>query len=113
MACISAPLRLTGFSCPQRLPWRYQNGKRSGNVVELVIPDGLLFILQKTYLPEDNPADFSYYFDNSGRRTCYLAPERFLGVGDKDDGRGVTWAMDVFSVGCVIAELFLEAPYSL
>jgi len=65
---------------------------------------------KKTYLPEDNPADFSYYFDTSGRRTCYLAPERFLGDGDKDDGRGVTWAMDVFSVGCVIAELFLEAP---
>ncbi|KAK4693399.1 phosphoinositide-3-kinase, regulatory subunit 4, partial [Lecanoromycetidae sp. Uapishka_2] len=65
---------------------------------------------KKTYLPEDNPADFSYYFDTSGRRTCYLAPERFLGEGDKDDGRGVTWAMDVFSVGCVIAELFLEAP---
>ena len=65
---------------------------------------------KKTYLPEDNPADFSYYFDTSGRRTCYLAPERFLGDGDKDNGRGVTWAMDVFSVGCVIAELFLEAP---
>ena len=65
---------------------------------------------KKTYLPEDNPADFSYYFDTSGRRTCYLAPERFLGADDKDDGRGVTWAMDVFSVGCVIAELFLEAP---
>lgn len=65
---------------------------------------------KKTYLPEDNPADFSYYFDTSGRRTCYLAPERFLGADDKDDDRGVTWAMDVFSVGCVIAELFLEAP---
>ncbi len=65
---------------------------------------------KKTYLPEDNPADFSYYFDTSGRRTCYLAPERFLGASEKDDGRGVTWAMDVFSVGCVIAELFLEAP---
>ncbi len=65
---------------------------------------------KKTYLPEDNPADFSYYFDTSGRRTCYLAPERFLGDDDSDDGRGITWAMDVFSVGCVIAELFLEAP---
>ena len=65
---------------------------------------------KKTYLPEDNPADFSYYFDTSGRRTCYLAPERFLATEDKDDGRGVTWAMDVFSVGCVIAELFLETP---
>ena len=65
---------------------------------------------KKTYLPEDNPADFSYYFDTSGKRTCYLAPERFLGAGDKDDGRGITWAMDVFSVGCVITELFLESP---
>lgn len=65
---------------------------------------------KKTYLPEDNPADFSYFFDNSGRRTCYIAPERFLGADEKDDHRGVTWAMDVFSVGCVIAELFTEAP---
>lgn len=31
-----------------------------------------------TYLQEDNPADFSYFFDTSRRRTCYLAPERFL-----------------------------------
>ena len=65
---------------------------------------------KKTYLPEDNPADFSYFFDISGRRTCYIAPERFLGAGDEDDGQGATWAMDVFSVGCVIAELFVEAP---
>ena len=65
---------------------------------------------KRTYLPEDNPADFSYFFDTSGRRTCYVAPERFLGAGEKEDSRGVTWAMDIFSVGCVIAELFLEAP---
>ncbi|KAI9705497.1 MAG: Serine/threonine-protein kinase [Candelina mexicana] len=64
-----------------------------------------------TYLPEDNPADFSYYFDTSSRRTCYLAPERFLASGEKSPGDGkVTWAMDVFSAGCVIAELFLEGP---
>lgn len=56
-----------------------------------------------TYLPEDNPADFSYFFDTSRRRyslhqsrsvsllcfdevifiqyisrTCYIAPERFV-----------------------------------
>ena len=81
-----------------------------------------------TYLPLDDPSDFSFYFDLSGRRTCYLAPERFYterenpelsrrkeravvmeemeGTG-KRDGR-VTEAMDVFSAGCVIAELFLE-----
>jgi phosphoinositide-3-kinase regulatory subunit 4 len=63
------------------------------------------------YLPEDNPADFSFYFDMSGRRTCYLAPERFLPPGEQPEGeQTITWAMDIFSVGCVIAELFLEAP---
>ncbi|KAI0213060.1 Phosphoinositide 3-kinase regulatory subunit 4 [Lamellibrachia satsuma] len=30
-----------------------------------------------SYLPQDNPADFSYFFDTSRRRTCCLAPERF------------------------------------
>jgi phosphoinositide-3-kinase regulatory subunit 4 len=64
-----------------------------------------------TTLPEDNPADFSYFFDTAGRRTCYLAPERFLTAGETPDPKAqITWAMDVFSAGCVIAELFLEAP---
>ncbi|KAL2827543.1 hypothetical protein BDW59DRAFT_55585 [Aspergillus cavernicola] len=63
-----------------------------------------------TFLPEDNPADFSFYFDTSGRRTCYLAPERFLVAGEEPGSRNVNWAMDIFSAGCVIAELFLESP---
>ena len=64
-----------------------------------------------TTLPEDNPADFSYFFDTAGRRTCYLAPERFLAAGEEPDPKTqITWAMDVFSAGCVIAELFLESP---
>ncbi|KAF7329785.1 hypothetical protein MKEN_00241800 [Mycena kentingensis (nom. inval.)] len=78
-----------------------------------------------TYLPLDDPSDFSFYFDTSGRRICYVAPERFYtaasnpGISAKkskiamDDMEGkrdgkVTEAMDCFSVGCVIAELFLE-----
>ena len=65
---------------------------------------------KQTYLPEDNPADFSYYFDTSGRRTCYIAPERFRSAAVHDNGGKITWAMDVFSAGCVIAELFTEAP---
>jgi phosphoinositide-3-kinase regulatory subunit 4 len=79
-----------------------------------------------TYLPLDDPSDFSFYFDTSGSRTCYIAPERFYtasdnpeisakksklamedGEGSKRDGK-VTEAMDCFSAGCVIAELFLE-----
>ncbi|KAM9723786.1 LOW QUALITY PROTEIN: phosphoinositide 3-kinase regulatory subunit 4 [Menidia menidia] len=71
------------------------------------------------YLPEDNPADFNYFFDTSRRRTCYVAPERFVDGGTLADTDGSTPlpersrgelrpAMDIFSAGCVIAELFTE-----
>ncbi|ETN42215.1 uncharacterized protein HMPREF1541_04156 [Cyphellophora europaea CBS 101466] len=63
-----------------------------------------------TTLPEDNPADFSFYFDTSGRRTCYIAPERFTTSADEEPRHELNWAMDMFSVGCVIAEIFLESP---
>ena len=62
------------------------------------------------YLPEDNPADFSFYYDSSARRTCYLAPERFYAAGEKPTDDNVQWNMDIFSLGCVIAELFTETP---
>ena len=76
------------------------------------------------YLPLDDPSDFSFYFDTSSRRTCYIAPERFYAadsetakkraqktktddeIGNKD-GR-VTEEMDVFSCGCVLAELWTD-----
>ena len=82
-----------------------------------------------TYLPLDNPSDFAYFYDTSGRRNCYIAPERFYssdrtadavkksqGTDSFGSGRGdssrkegkLTEAMDVFSAGCVLAELFLE-----
>jgi phosphoinositide-3-kinase regulatory subunit 4 len=38
-----------------------------------------------TYLLEDNPGDFSFFFDTSLRRVCYIAPERFLTSGEKFD----------------------------
>lgn len=118
-----------------------------------------------TYLPDDNPADFSYFFDTSRRRTCYIAPERFRSrflaatkdanagsthssvsdnsagssmlvqsgmassqylpdgsssATDGGDPAGVpmstepTTAMDIFSAGCVLVELFTEGapPFS-
>ncbi|KAK9909837.1 hypothetical protein WJX75_008190 [Coccomyxa subellipsoidea] len=65
-----------------------------------------------TYLPADNPADFSFYFDTGGRRRCYIAPERFYESGTSDIGQLAVQRllpeMDVFSMGCVIAELFME-----
>ncbi|XP_041377701.1 phosphoinositide 3-kinase regulatory subunit 4-like [Gigantopelta aegis] len=85
-----------------------------------------------TYLPEDNPSDFSYFFDTSRRRTCYIAPERFVEGGWRNSDAGnqmanidltsseimtgdLTPAMDIFSAGCVITELFTEgtAPFDL
>lgn len=91
------------------------------------------------FLPEDNPADFNFFFDTSRRRSCYIAPERFLdsrqadqlvtrgsvtaGNGDNQSNgdpslpdmdfvlhqQGIlTPEMDIFSAGCVIAELFNE-----
>lgn len=41
-----------------------------------------------TYLPEDNPADYTYFFDTSRRRTCYIAPERFVKTLSTDDADG-------------------------
>nr|XP_002121994.1 phosphoinositide 3-kinase regulatory subunit 4 [Ciona intestinalis] len=65
-----------------------------------------------TYLPDNNPADFNYFFDTSRRRTCYLAPERFTDnqttLASSDHDIAVTHAMDIFSTGCVIAELFTD-----
>uniref|UniRef100_A0A1B6DEI4 non-specific serine/threonine protein kinase n=1 Tax=Clastoptera arizonana TaxID=38151 RepID=A0A1B6DEI4_9HEMI len=73
-----------------------------------------------THLPEDNPADFSYFFDTSRRRSCYIAPERFIKSLVSDMGSQLLWSeeimkkgdltpsMDIFSAGCALAELFSD-----
>ncbi|RWA12643.1 hypothetical protein EKO27_g2476 [Xylaria grammica] len=64
-------------------------------------------------LPDNNPATYSYFFDLSGRRICYIAPERFVEQIQNPqelEGHHLTWSMDIFSAGCVIAEVFLETP---
>jgi phosphoinositide-3-kinase regulatory subunit 4 len=86
-----------------------------------------------TYLPLDDPSDFSFFFDTSSRRTCYLAPERFFASDSSlaeekraaaaahreasDTERASAWAkrdgkvtegMDVFSAGCVLAEMWTD-----
>lgn len=64
-----------------------------------------------TYIPHDDPSDFSFFFDTGGRRRCYLAPERFYGHGGETQvaqDAPLKPSMDIFAVGCVVAELFLE-----
>lgn len=77
-----------------------------------------------TFLPEDNPADYSYFFDTSRRRTCYIAPERFVKTITADQNHPIVTdspcytgnllpEMDIFSAGCALLELWTEgaAPF--
>ncbi|XP_017771764.1 PREDICTED: phosphoinositide 3-kinase regulatory subunit 4 [Nicrophorus vespilloides] len=78
-----------------------------------------------TFLPEDNPADYSYFFDTSRRRICYIAPERFIKTLTLDsnalfneslcDSGELKPPMDIFSAGCALLELWNEghAPFEL
>uniref|UniRef100_A0A3B5R6G6 non-specific serine/threonine protein kinase n=1 Tax=Xiphophorus maculatus TaxID=8083 RepID=A0A3B5R6G6_XIPMA len=112
----------------------HKAGVRHGDIkTENVMVTGWNWVLltdfasfKPTYLPEDNPADFNYFFDTSRRRTCYIAPERFVDgsmfttesdqntplvdlTSNNQRSRGeLRPAMDIFSAGCVIAELFTE-----
>ncbi|XP_010438306.1 PREDICTED: phosphoinositide 3-kinase regulatory subunit 4-like [Camelina sativa] len=64
-----------------------------------------------TYIPYDDPSDFSFFFDTRGQRLCYLAPERFYEHGGETQvaqDAPLKPSMDIFAVGCVIAELFME-----
>ncbi|CAN6291205.1 unnamed protein product [Urochloa humidicola] len=64
-----------------------------------------------TYIPHDDPSDYSFYFDTRGRRICYLAPERFYEHGGESQVAAdapLQPSMDIFSLGCVLAELFLD-----
>ena len=58
-------------------------------------------------LLEDNPAAYSFFYDTSRRRNCYIAPERFKAQLNSSQPPLLA-SMDIFSLGCVIAELFLE-----
>ena len=60
-----------------------------------------------TELLEDNPAAYSFFYDTSRRRNCYISPERFKKQLNST-ASSLLPAMDIFSLGCVIAELFLE-----
>ncbi|KAJ2833751.1 Serine/threonine-protein kinase [Coemansia erecta] len=75
-----------------------------------------------TYLPADDPAEFNFYFDTAARQCCCIAPERFYDPGSDvsqllvasgsniggEDRLTLQPSMDIFSTGCVIAELFLD-----
>ncbi|OMJ93906.1 hypothetical protein SteCoe_3104 [Stentor coeruleus] len=58
-----------------------------------------------SYILESDLTSYKYYFCASERSACYLSPERFSSR-TRDDP--YTLEMDIFSLGCVLAELFLD-----
>lgn len=65
--------------------------------------------VKPVFLPDDNPSEFVFYFDSSARRSCYVAPERFQGADRSNTNSGnLTPEMDLFSLGCVICELYAD-----
>ena len=61
-----------------------------------------------TCISSEIPHSFSYYFDTHRSRSCYLAPERFKGTSEITGDEQLTPEMDIFSLGCLIADLFLD-----
>jgi len=69
--------------------------------------------IKPTYLPDRNPLQFSFYFDTAQRHSCCLAPERFVSLSDEETSqlnasKRVTNSMDIFALGCIIAEIYTE-----
>ncbi|ETO24848.1 hypothetical protein RFI_12308, partial [Reticulomyxa filosa] len=56
-------------------------------------------------LPYSNPFQWGYFFEDAKRARCYIAPERFYVTQAE---RSLLPSSDIFSVGCVIAEVFMD-----
>ncbi|KRX84177.1 Eukaryotic initiation factor 4A, partial [Trichinella sp. T6] len=112
-----------------------QNGVCHGDIKTeniLLTESGWLLLsdfahFKPSIIPHDNSSDFTFYFDCSNRRTCYLAPERFcrfrklhtalmhLSKSERLVRSVINHKMDIFSLGCVIMEMFCddETPFDL
>ena len=80
--------------------------------------NSFVFLLPSLDPPQDNPADYAFFFDTTRRRTCYIAPERFVHAADfgsysysptetttlqrSKHFTPLTPAMDIFSLGYVV-----------
>lgn len=79
----------------------------------ILLSDIALF--KPVYLPDQNQSQFSFYFDTIQRHSCYVAPERFKSqkeidelVANNPNNIKLTPEVDIFSLGCVIAELYTD-----
>ena len=101
------------------MQWVHRQGLTHGDLkLENVLLTSYNWVLLADFAPFkptrvlDCSSDFSFFFDTSRRRTCTLAPERFETEDEglsSDTDSPVTPQMDLFSLGCVLAELFAES----
>uniref|UniRef100_A0A7E4VWM4 non-specific serine/threonine protein kinase n=1 Tax=Panagrellus redivivus TaxID=6233 RepID=A0A7E4VWM4_PANRE len=75
-----------------------------------------------TFFPSDNPSTFTFFFNPNRLDGCNIAPERLKPSRDIDSSfnrefsemhkltADRTYAMDIFSCGCVLVELFSSKP---
>ena len=66
-----------------------------------------------TYLKGDDFETYNlYYGEHNNNQRCYLAPERFLENNEYSQNKRnydlLTKSMDIFSLGCVIAEILMD-----
>jgi len=61
-----------------------------------------------TYLEEANLTTFKFFFQTNKRERCYLAPERFYSRDGGGKEGQLDPSMDIFSLGCVLAEIFFD-----
>ena len=62
------------------------------------------------YILIDDITSYTYYFGSNNSADmcgCYLAPERLIEKGENKDNNKFSY-MDIFSLGVIIAEIFLE-----
>ena len=66
-----------------------------------------------TYIQSEDITDYNQRFGNlDNNRRCYMAPERFCGENHNDSLKSydrLEKSMDIFSTGCIIAELLMES----
>eukprot|EP00826_Nyctotherus_ovalis_P019707 TRINITY_DN16113_c0_g1_i1.p2 TRINITY_DN16113_c0_g1~~TRINITY_DN16113_c0_g1_i1.p2 ORF type:complete len:120 (+),score=48.83 TRINITY_DN16113_c0_g1_i1:63-422(+) len=64
------------------------------------------------YLSSERIGDYEYFFsgETNSASACYVAPEKFVAtvIDLSTASLEVRQAMDIFSLGCVLAEIFLK-----
>lgn len=67
-------------------------------------------VYKPVYLPIEYLQSYnSFFYSSEHDKSCYLAPERFVNNTNENAGT-LTPEMDIFSLGVVMSEIFLEKP---